>query len=213
MATHHQRGRLLIVLAAIILVGAACASTPQSSDSVGTTAPGAEISVPNEGGENEGHTPIGFPGMGTGLFTGDNLNARFPEGDGVQTYLTFRLPDEVSATGAILRSDVLQTRGTPFDDLGALFVERVKYEEFGPDLFDLPPESDPVTCTVTGETTVACDVTAAVHAAADEGATSIQFRLRFEKVADNDGTADLAMFFRTDSNTNEPGLFTLVMDG
>jgi hypothetical protein len=151
--------------------------------------------------------------MGTGLFAGDNLNSSFPEGDGVQTYLTFPLTGEVSATGAMLRSDVLQTRGTPFDDLGSLFVERVRYDQFGPDLFDLPPASDPLTCTVTGETSVACDVTAAVQAAIDEGSSSIQFRLRFEKVADNDGTADLAMFFRTDSNTNEPGLFTLVIDG
>jgi hypothetical protein len=41
------------------------------------------------------------------------------------------------------------------------------------------------------------------------GAGSVQVRLRFERAGDNDGDQDLAMFFREDSNINEPGLFTL----
>ena len=211
METRRQRGRLLVLVVAVILVGAACTSSPQTTDSTDTPSV-SEISIPNEGGENEGHTPIGFRGMGTGLFVGDNLNSRFPDGDGVQTYLTFPLPAGATVTKATLHSDLLHTRGTPFNDLGALMVERVSYEQFGPDLFDLPSSSEQSSCTVTGGTAVACDVTAALQAAADESATSIQFRLRFEQVADNDGNADLAMFYRTDSNTNEQGLFTLVVN-
>jgi hypothetical protein len=151
--------------------------------------------------------------VGTGLFAGDNLNSRFPDGDGVQAFVTFALPEDPTATSATLRSNVLQTRGTPFNDLGALIAERVKYDTFGQHLFDLPSSGDPSTCTVIGGTAIACDVTRAVQAAADEGVPSVQFRIRFERVADNDGQADLAMFYRSDSNRNEEGLFTLVING
>ena len=41
------------------------------------------------------------------------------------------------------------------------------------------------------------------------GAERAQFRLRFDRVADDDGEPDLALFFLTDSNTNEPGIFQL----
>ena len=46
----------------------------------------------------------------------------------------------------------------------------------------------------------------------DGGATVFQFRLRLERAGDGDGRADLAMFYRTDSNTNQGGLFTLTLD-
>jgi hypothetical protein len=153
--------------------------------------------------------------MGTGLFVGDNLNAQFPDGDGVQTFLTFPLPEGVSTSAATLHSDALGTRGTPFEDLGALTVQRVEYTDFGPQLFNLAPSGDLVVCTIQRGTSVTCDVTAAVQAAVADGGSSVQFRLRFEQVADNDGQADLAMFYRTDSNTNESGLFVLelVTDG
>lgn len=213
MATQRRHTRLLLVLASIAVFGTACASTQETQGAADERTPGAEISIPNEGSDGEGHTPIGFPGMGTGLFAGDNLNSRFPDGDGVQTYLTFPLPEGPVATSATLRSNVLQTRGTPFSDLGTLIAERVEYDEFGQHLFDLPSSGDPSACTVIGGTAIACDVTAAVAEAIDEGALSVQFRLRFEQVADNDGQADLAMFYRSDSNTNEQGLFTLVVNG
>lgn len=213
MATPRRAGRLMVVLSAIVLVGAACTSTQQTSDTTDAPPSGSEISIPNEGGENEGHTPIGFPGMGTGLFAGDNLNSRFPEGDGVQMFLTFPLPETSNTASATLSSDVLKTRGTPFDDLGVLVAERVEYDEFGPHLFALASSGDASPCAIIGGTAVTCDVTGAVQSAADEGASSIQFRLRFERIADNDGQADLAMFYRSDSNTNEPGLFTLVISG
>jgi hypothetical protein len=44
------------------------------------------------------------------------------------------------------------------------------------------------------------------------GDTVVQLRLKFERPADLDGQQDLAMFFRSDSNTNQPGLFTLTID-
>lgn len=209
MARQRRRARLPLVLASIALFATACASTQGEQSDTDESTPGEEISIPNEGSDSEGHTPIGFAGMGTGLFAGDNLNSRFPEGDGIQTYLTFPLPEGSVTTSATLRSGFLQTRGTPFDDLGALVAERVEYSEFGPDLFNLPSSGHPSTCRVVDGTGILCDVTQAVQAADSDGATSIQFRLRFERIADNDGQADLAMFYRSDSNTNEEGLFVL----
>lgn len=170
-------------------------------------------SIRNEGGANEGHTPIGFPGAGTGLFVGDNLNPGFPDGDGVQTYMTFTLPDLATVDDAELGSDLLQISGTPFADLGELLAEPVEYTTFGADLFDLPASGDPTTCTVIDGSDVTCDVTTAVRSAIARGDSSVQIRLRFERVADNDGQPDLAMFYRTDSNTNEEGLFTLDITG
>jgi hypothetical protein len=213
VAVSPQRVRSWLALVSISLVATACTSTQDAEYPPPTLSPTAETSIPNEGSENEGHTPIGFPGVGTGLFAGDNLNSRFPDGDGVQAFVTFALPEGLTATSATLRSNVLQTRGTPFNDLGALIAERVKYDTFGQHLFDLPSSGDPSTCTVIGGTAIACDVTRAVQAAADEGVPSVQFRIRFERVADNDGQADLAMFYRSDSNRNEEGLFTLVING
>jgi len=197
----------------IALVAAACAGTANPGNGEQGTQVPTSISIPNEGGANEGHTPIGFPGTGTGLFIGDNLNPGFPDGDGVQTYMTFTLPDLADIRNAELRSDLLQTSGTPFDDLGDLLAERVEYSTFGPDLFDLPASGDPTRCTVIDDSVVACDVTSAVQAAVANGDSTVAIRLRFERVADNDGQPDLAMFYRTDSNTNEPGLFELVVNG
>ncbi len=32
--------------------------------------------------------------------------------------------------------------------------------------------------------------------------------MKFDELSDGDGEPDLALFFRTDSNTNEPDIFT-----
>ena len=109
-----------------------------------------------------------------------------------------------------MTSDELRTIGTPFEDLGDLLIEPVVYTTFGPQLFDLEAVGPPTRCTVT-DTTIECDVTTAVAAAAQDGQTIAQFRVRFERTADNDGEADLALFYRSDSNTNEPGLFELAI--
>jgi len=56
-------------------------------------------------------------------------------------------------------------------------------------------------------------VTNSVQSALDAGETRFQFRLKFDQAGDGDGRADLAMFFATESNTNQPGIFTLALTG
>jgi len=203
-------------LALALVLGACSSAAVPTAATTPTTADGPTdwVVVSNQGGSLEGHTPRGFAGMGTGLFVGDNLNPGFPDGDGVQVYLTFELvaPADVAAS-AIVRSEVLTVRGSPFDDLGPLIVEVVEYEAFGPALFDLPAVSEPVVCSRVGETGIECDVSGIVGPALDGGETILQFRLKFERAGDTDGRADLAMFFESDSNTNEAGLFTLTIGG
>ena len=201
-----DKTRLILSLA---LVTAACTSAADRPATEPPPATAAVVSIANEGGTMEGHTPTGFAGMGTGLFVGDNLNPSFPEGQGVQTYLTFSLPADVLISGARIASDALAVVGSPFEDLGVLLIEPVEYRAFGPELFDLDASRDPVACRVTGSSLIECDVTDAVQTAVDNGRETVQFRLRFERTGDNDGRADLAMFYRSDSNTNEVGLFTL----
>jgi len=198
----------------VLLIAAACSSAAESATS--TTEPVATAAttatpdvIANEGGTLEGHTPTAFAGMGTGLFAGDNLNPGFPEGVGVQTYLTFALPQDLDVSSAQIISDVLHISGAPFEDLGPLLAEPIAYESFGPALFDLVAIGPHTECTVTDGTSIACDVTDALGVAADDGLAAAQFRIRFEVPADNDGNQDLAMFFRTDSNTNEAGIFEL----
>ncbi len=199
---------------ALVLVAAACAGPTAATTTTATAQENREptsVTVSNQGGTLEGHTPIGFAGTGTGLFIGDNLNPSFPEGDGVQTYMTFALPDNLTVGNATLASNVLSTNGTPFEDLGSLLVEPVIYEAFGPQLFDLAATGPATACRLTNETSVVCDVTSIVSDAVDQERSVVQFRLRFERIADNDGQPDLAQFFRSDVNTNEPGLFELTI--
>ncbi len=216
------RGRWPSVAVVLAVSVSACASTEgpptvvdaavTDGSSAGDTVPSAALplQLQNQGGSMEGHTPRGFAGSGTGLFAGDNLNPGFPDGDGVQIWLTFDISAGMAASArAVLRSQVLTLRGTPFADLGALQAEPVSYDSFGPAVFDLPSTGDAATCDRVGESGVECDVTDAVVRAVDAGEDRAQFRLRFETAGDNDGEADLAMFFVTDSNTNEPGIFTL----
>ena len=191
---------------ALMLAVGACSSAAVST----TSGDGGPIVVVNHGGSLEGHTPRGFAGMGTGLFAGDNLNPSFPDGDGVQIFLTFELAGPVTdATSVVLASDALTVRGTPFEDLGSLRADVVSYAGFDPSLFDIPGLSDPVSCLRIGATGLECDVGDLVLSLLIDGSTDVQLRLRFEQPGDGDGEADLAMFFRSDSNTNEPGLFTL----
>jgi hypothetical protein len=199
------------LIVALVLVAAACGNGATSTQSTDTARADGLVTIPNQGGTLEGHTPTGFAGTGTGLFAGDNLNPSFPDGVGLQTFLTFTLPDDLAVGSAVLTSEALHTTGSPFDDLGPLLAEPVAYTTFGPELFDLPATGDAVRCEVMADTTVECDVTTAVQGAVDGGATSVQFRLRFERPADNDGNPDLALFYRSDSNTNEPALFNLTI--
>jgi hypothetical protein len=199
--------------AAALLVtacGADDGAAPDSSPAPDVSVTSEPLTLPNEGGSMEGHTPRGFAGSGTGLFVGDKLNPSFPDGDGAQLWLTFALPEGIPAPSrAVLSSDVLSVVGSPFEDLGALQAEPVIYDSFGPELFDLTADGPIVDCRPVGESRLECDVTDAVTAAIDQGSERAQFRLRFDRVADADGDPDLALFFLTDSNTNEPGIFQL----
>jgi hypothetical protein len=200
-----------VLVIGVMLFAAACSGTSApASTSLPTTA-NAAVRIPNSGGTLEGHTPTAFAGMGTGLFVGDNLNTSFPEGVGVQLYLTFALPPSLTVSTAVIASDALHIAGAPFEDLGPLLIEPVEYSAFGPELFDLEATGNPVVCSVTGEATIECPVTDALDTAASRGDSNVQFRIRFDIEADNDGQQDLAMFFRENSNTNESGLFELVI--
>jgi len=191
---------------------APAAETPEA-ETAEAPAPvvGEPISIANDGTSAlEGHTPRGFAGMGTGLFAGDNLNPNFPNGDGVQIWLSFAIPNGTATpTTATLRSDVLSPTGNVFEALGNLQAAPVSFEAFGPQVFDLQPTGDLVTCERPTESSLTCDVTAAAQTAIDAGDPLVQLRLTFEEVSDSDGEQDLARFFLTDSNTNEPGIFFL----
>ena len=110
----------------------------------------------------------------------------------------------------MLRSDALSVSGNPFETLGELRVEPVHYSAFEPESFDLAATGDSTTCVVDVEAgRLECDVTEIVTAVADDGDERVQLRLKFDVLSDSDGEPDLALFFRSDSNTNEPGIFTL----
>lgn len=178
------------------------------------------IIINNQGGSMEGHTPRGFQGMGTGLFAGDNLNPGFPNNDGVQFFLTFDLgsiPSGASVTtrtgfriaSAILRSKSVHPQGSPFEDLGALKAEVVSYDAFSSALWNRQSDGPACTFTVSSDGSVSCTVTDVIQQALDNKLRSLQFRIRFEKASDGDGNPDLALFYTTDSNKNEPGVFQL----
>ena len=209
----------LTVTATFAILAAACGSSAPDAASESATSPLTEqVSIPNAGTTDvEGHTPQGFAGSGVGLFVGDNLNSNFPDGDGVQLFLTFSLaelgeaaPDSISS--ATVTSDALSLSGTPFADLGTLRLAPVSYEAFSPAVFDLEPIGDANECVRQGEASLNCDATAAVSQALADGADRVQFRMRFDTPGDGDRSQDLATFFLTDSNTNEPGIFSLDID-
>lgn len=153
--------------------------------------------------------------MGTGLFVGDNLNPNFPEGDGVQTFLTFDLGG-VAGPGvesAILSSVPPEFSGTPLADLGNLIVEEVRYDSFSSALWNLEPEAGGRSCVyaMNQDSDFQCDITDIVENSFNDSYSFVQLRLRLENAGDSDGQQDLVLFFNSDSdsNTNEPGLFNL----
>ena len=172
---------------------------------------GAEVVIPNQGGSLEGHTPRGFSGSGTGLFVGDNLNPSFPEGDGVQAFLTFDIStlQETEFDSVVLTSGAVHIQGTPFKDLGHLIVESVAYDTFSRALWNSPSQGEACTLATEASDTVSCDVTEAVRTALESGSELAQFRVRFEKAGDSDGAPDMVLFYKRNSNTNEVGIFTL----
>ena len=171
------------------------------------------VMLKNEGGSMGGHTPRGFQGMGTGLFVGDNLNPRFPDGEGVQLFITFDLsalpPGKIET--ATLRTQNVATRGMPFEDLGSLTAQEVRFDSFSAALWNLEPVSQGASCefATSADGPFACDLTSAIQRSIADEHPYAQFRLRLDEAGDSDGQADLVMFFINDSNSNEPGIFEL----
>lgn len=178
------------------------AAAPQRTDS------GAWL-VLNQGSSMEGHTPRGFAGKGTGLFVGDDINAAFPEGDGVQAYLTFDVSGvEGKPKSATLRAKSPEVLGTPFADLGKLHVEQVSYESFGKHLWDLKSEHDPIVFESRADGPFEVDVSEVVRRVGNAEGDTVQLRARFERAGDGDGEMDAVQFGR-EMNANEPGLLEL----
>lgn len=214
--------RLIFGIAPLVLLAVACSSGGDDADVARATASTTEtvsaltFVVPNVGNsEMEGHTPRGFRGSGTGLFAGDNLNPAFPDGQGVQIFLTFDIsgvpPGRV--VSALLRSEHFTVRGTPFRDLGTLNAAEMVWDRFTPDLWDDAPIPTGASCVFATSPAgpFECELASAIQRSINGVHSYAQFRLRFDRAADSDGVADLAAFFRTDSNTNEPGIFELVV--
>ena len=166
-----------------------------------------------QGGAMEGHTPRGFRGRGTGLFAGDNLNPGLLDGDGVQIFLTFDLRSlpKGEIRSAVLRSDSAHIQGNPFRDLGALRAEEIRYRRFSPALWNDAPGSASCIFADSRAGPFACEITEAVQRARAKSDRHAQFRLRMDKAGDGDGRPDMVMFFKTNSNTNEPGIFELAV--
>ena len=178
----------------------------RSSDNESPQAPiekSGAIIIENHGGDMEGHTPRGF--------TGDNLNVNFPNGDGVQIFLTFDL-STVSADdvfSAVLRSGDIHIQGTPFNDLGMLRVEEIRYEKFSSALWNLEVTGEECVFAVNVDSLFSCDVSEMVARSLSDGYPYAQFRLRFDQASDGDGSQDMVLFFKRNSNINEPGIFEL----
>ena len=151
--------------------------------------------------------------MGTGLFAGDNLNPRFPDGDGVQIFLTFDLSAVPAGkvVSAVLRSDNVSVRGTPFKDLGALRAEEIRYSKFSSALWNLEPLAGGVDCEFATSPSgpFQCDLAETVQRSLNDSYPFAQFRLLLDQAGDSDGNPDMVAFFISNSNTNQPGIFEL----
>ena len=198
-----MKGVIVVGILAVLLVSGCGREEINSVDGV--------VVLKNQGPSMEGHTTRGFRGMGSGLFVGDNLNPGFPNGDGVQTFLSFDLSGiKGNVESAILRSNNFKGNGDPFRDLGNLNAEEIRYSSFSADLWDLEPLANGDSCVFSANGEVfECDLGEAVQNSLDDNYDFAQFRLRFDKASDSDGQQDLAMFFISNSNTNEPGIFEL----
>ena len=198
--SYTARFKFTLVMAGLALLTVACSTgaappTPVSP-TPGPAAVGAlTVVLMNHGGEMEGHTPRGFQGQGTGLFAGDNLNPSFPNGDGVQIFLTFDLEDLPAGDvlSATLRSENFHLQGSPLEDLGPLRAQEVRYDRFSSALWNLSPLAGGHTCTFATKKSneFQCDVTDVVRRSVQDGYMYAQLRLRLEKAGDGDGETDV----------------------
>lgn len=172
----------------------------------------------------EGHTPRGFQGQGGGLFAGDNLNPNFPDGDGVQIFLTVDLArgdnDEDLLDGgwtiqsALLSSDNVDFNGTPFVDLGDLTAEEIRFDDFSSALWNADVEPGGQSCVFATSTDgpFECDLAQALQNSLDDGYDRLQLRFQLDEAGDSDGQADMVLFHLGDTNATEPGIFSLEVE-
>jgi hypothetical protein len=223
MDVDAQGGSMLRWSVLVGLVGCAGAR-PLASDDDGRTPfapPLSTFSLSNTGSPAlEGHTPRGFEGEGTGLFTGDDINPGFPDFEGTQLFVAFdlRQAEEGDLTelgwgvlSAELSSQAAEIRGTPFEDLGVLEVDEVVYGEFSSALWDLEPVDGGHTCVLADDADgpFGCDIGPAVQAALDDGRPLVQLRVRMSVPGDGDGEPDMVLFHAGDTNATTAGLFEL----
>jgi len=213
-----MKNNFLIGLAIVVVILVLLIATGSKNDSAidldaqNQNTESGTIQIPNEGGFSGGHTPRGFQGQGTGIFVGDNLNPNFPNGDGLQAFLTFDigvLQDSDFGEATLISND-LHIRGNPFADLGNIVVEEVQYDSFSSELWDAGSLGQ--VCVLKQGTlveTMSCDIRDVISNAVRMGQETLQLRLRFETMSDGDNSADLAMFYKTDSNTNDRGVFII----
>jgi len=200
---------------------AAC--TPVADDDDAGHHDPVDLEFTNSGDASlEGHTPRGFQGQGTGIFAGDNINPNFPQGDGVQIFLTLDFAeaedgvpfvDEAHAWDSIdsawLGSDNASTSGTPFEDLGDLILDEVEFDAFSSALFDIEPVAGGHSCVfaTSADGPFGCDIEPIVTAALEDGRTTAQIRLRTEIAGDSDGAQDMILFHLGNSNETARGIF------
>lgn len=169
------------------------------------------VLIPNSGDAMEGYTPRGYSDAGKGLLVGDNVNADFPQTDGVRSFLTFSLEGlkDKKLRSVVLFSDHVQVFGTPFQDLGKLRLVETRYDAFSSKTWNA--ETGDVVCTFEELTddTLSCDVTEHIRQLIREGRNTAQFILEFEKKSDGDKAPDILLFSRTGDKENKPGTFVL----
>jgi hypothetical protein len=167
--------------------------------------------IENRGEDFEGHSPIGFSGSGSGILLGDNLNEIFPNKDGIQSFLNFdltKLKGE-KIKSAVLYSEFAQIEGEPFESLGNVLVDEVSYGEFSSKVWNTESFGNVCVVNVLEDGIFTCDITEHIDRFLREGKETAQFRLRFEKVSDEDNQKDLLLFYKTDLNKNEKGIFKI----
>lgn len=165
------------------------------------------FSIPSGAGV-EGYAARSSGLTGQGLFAGDNINEEFANGDGVAFYLNFdvsQLPAG-SVQSAALSSEHALIRGAPFDGLGRLIVQQVKFSK----LEDASKAEKAGEGCVLGEhssSSYECDISKALQDAIDDGRQNLQLRVMFDLASDKDGKADIISFYRADGDKN--GVFEI----
>ncbi|MBX2801315.1 MAG: hypothetical protein KTR31_26795 [Myxococcales bacterium] len=206
--------------------GTTTTQTTPTTTPVETEPEGELYALTNTGNRNrEGHTARSFPYEGGGVFAGDEPDNLFPSNDGVQAFFTINLkatPEDrkdkenlfdgdFTIHQALLSTRQVEVRGTPFEDLGALNLHEVQFDQFSRELWDLEPLEGGLSCVFADhrDGPFECDVTEAVRRSLRDEQRLLQFRLSFDGLSDADGQRDMALFYRSDVNATEDDIFDL----